>query len=82
MLLNIAISEETASGRGPDVVIIILMSQSGQIGRTRFGALSGNFTDLSCIGPLEGKTLADFVKAINDGKLFLRVSTTGFSIRT
>ena len=75
---DIAISQDTGTGRAPDVVIIRTASQSG-LGPGS-GALSGNFTGSELIGPLQGKTLADFVKAISDGKLFLRVSTTGFEL--
>ena len=76
---NIAISEKTASGRGPDVVTMYSDVQSGEMEGPSLD-FKGNFTASDLQGPLEGKTLADFVKAINDGKLFLRVSTTGFEL--
>jgi hypothetical protein len=42
--------------------------------------LSGNFTATDLMGPLEGKSIADFVKAINDGKIIIRVSTMPFPL--
>ena len=42
--------------------------------------LSGNFTESELIGPLEGKTLADFVNAINDEKIIIRVQTVPFPL--
>jgi CHRD domain-containing protein len=75
---DIAISQDTGTGRAPDVVIIRTASQSG-LGPSS-GALSGNFTDSELIGPLQGKTLADFVKAINDGKIIFRVQTVAFPL--
>src|SRR6187200_567864 len=51
---DIAISQETGTGRAPDVVIIKTASQSG-LGQGT--ALSGNFTESELIGPLQGKTL-------------------------
>lgn len=75
---DIAISQETGTGRAPDVVIIRTASQSG-LGQGS-GSLSGNFTGSELIGPLEGKTLADFVKAINDGKIIFRVQTVAFPL--
>jgi len=74
---DIAISQETGTGRAPDVVIIRTASQSG-LGQGT--ALSGNFTESELIGPLQGKTLADFVKAINDGKIIFRVQTVAFPL--
>jgi len=80
-ITNIAISEKTASGRGPDVVTIYSDVQSGIMkGPEGDSIAKGNFTASDLQGPLEGKTLADFVKAISDGKLFLRVSTTGYEL--
>jgi hypothetical protein len=32
------------------------------------------------IGPLEGKDIADFVKAINDGKIIFRIMTEAFPL--
>jgi hypothetical protein len=32
------------------------------------------------MGPLEGKSLGDFVKAIGDGKIIIRVSTSPFPL--
>ena len=75
---DITISQETGTGRAPDVVIIRTASQSG-LGQGS-GGLSGNFTESELIGPLEGKTLSDFVKAINDGKIIFRVQTVSFPL--
>jgi CHRD domain len=75
---DIAISQETGTGRAPDVVILRTASQAG-LGPGE-GSLSGNFTESELIGPLEGKTLADFVKAINDGKIIFRVQTVPFPL--
>ena len=75
---DISISQDTGTGRAPDVVIIRTASQSG-LGQGT-GALSGNFTESELIGPLQGKTLADFVKAINDGKIIFRVQTVAFPL--
>ena len=75
---DVAISQETGTGRAPDVVILRTASQSG-LGQGT-GGLSGNFTESELIGPLQGKTLADFVKAINDGKIIFRVQTVAFPL--
>ena len=75
---DISISQDTGTGRAPDVVIIRTASQSG-LGPGS-GALSGNFTDSELTGPLQGKNLADFVKAINDGKIIFRVQTVTFPL--
>ncbi|MDW0287787.1 MAG: CHRD domain-containing protein, partial [Nitrososphaeraceae archaeon] len=75
---DISISQDTGTGRAPDVVIIRTASQSG-LGPSS-GALSGNFTNSELTGPLQGKTLADFVKAINDGKIIFRVQTVTFPL--
>ena len=75
---DIAISQETGTGRAPDVVIIRTASQSG-LGQGS-GSLSGNFTESELIGPLEGKNLADFVNAINDEKIIIRVQTVPFPL--
>ena len=75
---DIAISQETGTGRAPDVVIIRTASQTG-LGPGS-GGLSGNFTGSELIGPLQGKTLADFVKAINDGNIIFRVQTVAFPL--
>ncbi|RPJ30897.1 MAG: CHRD domain-containing protein, partial [Nitrosopumilales archaeon] len=75
---DIAISQETGTGRAPDVVILRTASQSG-LGQGS-GSLSGNFTESELIGPLDGKNLADFVKAINDEKIIIRVQTVPFPL--
>jgi hypothetical protein len=78
-ITNIAISEKTESGRGPDVVTMYSDVQSGEMKGPDLD-FKGNFTAADLQGPLEGQTLGDFVEAIVDGKLFLRVSTTGFEL--
>ena len=78
-ITNIAISEKAASGRGPDVVTMYSDVQSGPMDGSNLD-FKGNFTASDLQGPLEGKSLADFVKEISDGKLFLRVSTTGYEL--
>jgi hypothetical protein len=40
----------------------------------------GNFTASDLIGPLDGSRLADFVKAITDGKIVIRVSSSAFPL--
>jgi hypothetical protein len=75
---GIVISQEMGSGRAPDVVTLKTASQSG-IGPGA-GSLSGNFTKSDLIGPLKDKDIADFVKAINDGKIIFRVSTMAFPL--
>src|SRR5678815_1791847 len=70
---GIVISQEMGSGRAPDVVSLKQASQSG-LG-PESGSASGNFTKSDLIGPLEGKDIADFVKAINDGKIIFRIMT-------
>ncbi|MGI0032855.1 MAG: CHRD domain-containing protein [Nitrososphaeraceae archaeon] len=79
-ITNIAISEKTASGRGPDVVTIYSDIQSGKMQPEGNSIAKGNFTASDLQGPLEGKTLVDFVKEISDGNLFLRVSTPDYEL--
>jgi len=43
--------------------------QSGLAQGSGNNTLSGNFTATDLIGPLEGKSIGDFVKAISDGKI-------------
>ena len=40
----------------------------------------GNITASDLIGPLDGSRLADFVKAITDGKIVIRVSSSAFPL--
>ena len=75
---GIVISQEMGSGRAPDVVTLKTASQSG-LGPGS-GELSGNFTASDLMGPLNGKSMADFVKAINDGKIIFRVNTVAFPL--
>jgi hypothetical protein len=71
---GVTISQEMGSGRAPDVVALKTASQSGL--KAGGGSLSGNFTKSDLIGPLKDKDISDFVKAINDGKIIFRISTT------
>ena len=75
---GIVISQEMGSGRAPDVVSLKQASLSG-LG-PESGSVSGNFTKSDLIGPLEGKDIADFVKAINDGKIIFRIMTETFPL--
>ena len=75
---GVTISQETGSGRAPDVVALKTASQSGL--KAGGGSLSGAFTKSDLIGPLKDKDISDFVKAINDGKIIFRVSTTAFPL--
>ncbi|HXV88690.1 MAG TPA: CHRD domain-containing protein [Nitrososphaeraceae archaeon] len=75
---GIAISQEMGSGRTPDVVTLATASQSG-IGPGS-GSLTGNFTASDLMGPLKDKSMADFVKTINEGKIIFRVNTMAFPL--
>ena len=75
---GVTISQEMGSDRAPDVVALKTASQSGL--KAGGGSLSGNFTKSDLIGPLKDKDISDFVKAINDGKIIFRVSTTAFPL--
>jgi CHRD domain len=75
-ITGVAISQETGTGRAPDVVTIRTASQSGiEPSSGEREIAKGNFTASDLMGPLQGKSLADFVKAIDDGKIIIRVST-------
>jgi hypothetical protein len=71
---GVVISQEMGSGRAPDVVSLKQASTSGL--KSGSGSASGTFTKSDLIGPLQGKDIADFVKAINDGKIIFRIMTT------
>ena len=79
-ITNVAISQEMGSGRAPDVVTLRSATQSGLAQASGNDELSGNFTATDLMGPLEGKSLGDFVKAIGDGKIIIRVSTSPFPL--
>lgn len=75
-ITGITISQETGTGRAPDVVTIRTASQSGiEPSSGEREIAKGNFTASDLMGPLQGKSLADFVKAIDEGKIIIRVST-------
>ena len=74
---GVVISQWTG-GRGPDVVSLMEASSSGLKSGT--GSGSGTFTKSDLIGPLQGKDLSDFVKAINDGKIVFRIMTTTYPL--
>jgi len=50
--------------------------QSGLAQGSGNNTLSGNFTASDLQGPLEGKSIGDFVKTIDDGKIVISVSTS------
>jgi len=75
---GVVISQEMGSGRAPDVVSLKQASQSGLASGS--GSANGTFTKDDLIGPLKDKDIADFVKAINDGKIIFRVMTTSFPL--
>jgi len=78
---SIAISQETGTGRFPDVVNLRTSTQEGIMQGPINGTIAkGNFTASDFIGPLDGSRLADFVKAIADGKIVIRVSTSAFPL--
>lgn len=78
---SIAISLEQGSGRFPDVVNLRTSTQEGIMQGPINGTIAkGNFTASDFIGPLDGSRLADFVKAIADGKIVIRVSTSAFPL--
>ena len=79
-ITNVAISQDTGSGRAPDVVTLRAAPQSGMAQASGSNELSGNFTATDLMGPLEGKSIGDFVKAIGDGKIIIRVSTCPFPL--
>jgi hypothetical protein len=70
---GVVISQEMGSGRAPDVVSLAQASTSGL--KSGSGSATGTFTKSDLIGPLQGKDIADFVKAINDGKIIFRIMT-------
>ena len=77
----VAISQDTGTGRIPDVVIIRTPSAQGIMKGPISGTVAkGNFTASDLIGPLDGSRLADFVKAITDGKIVIRVSSSAFPL--
>jgi hypothetical protein len=77
---SIFISEETGTGRAPDVVTLRSVTSQGLMNATNGTAIKGNFTAKDLNGPLAGKGLADFIKAITDGKILIRVESTAFPL--
>ncbi|HEY6950730.1 MAG TPA: CHRD domain-containing protein [Nitrososphaeraceae archaeon] len=75
---GVVISQEMGSGRAPDVVSLKQASTSGL--KSGSGSATGTFTKSDLIGPLQGKVIADFVKAINDGKIVFRIMTTTYPL--
>jgi len=75
---GVVISQEMGSGRAPDVVSLAQASTSGL--KSGSGSASGTFTKSDLIGPLQGKDLSDFVKAINDGKIIFRIMTIPYPL--
>ena len=80
-ITTIAISQDTGTGRFPDVVTLRTSTQEGIMkGPISGTVVKGNFTASDLIGPLDGSRLADFVKAITDGKIVIRVSSSAFPL--
>jgi len=78
---NVAISQETTAGRLSDVVIIHTSSGQGIMQGAQNGTIAtGNFTASEFSGALEGKRMADFVKAIGDGKIVVRVASSAYPL--
>ena len=75
---GVVISQEMGSGRAPDVVSLAQASTSGLVSGS--GSASGTFAKSDLIGPLQGKDLSDFVKAINDGKIIFRIMTITYPL--
>ncbi len=75
---GVVLSQVMGSGRTPDVVTLKTASQSGLGPGDK--NLSGNFTVSDLMGPLNGKGMADFEKAIIDGKIIFRVNTMAFPL--
>ena len=75
---GVVISQEMGSGRAPDVVSLKQASTSGL--KSGGGSASGTFNKSDLIGPLQGKGIVDFVKAINDGKIVFRIMTTTYPL--
>src|SRR6476619_6895308 len=75
---GVVISQEMGSGRAPDVVSLKQASTRGL--KSGGGSARGTFTKSDLIGPLQGKGIVDFVKAINDGKIVFRIMTTTYPL--
>ena len=77
----VAISQDTGTGRFPDVVTLRSSTQEGIMqGPVNGTVVKGNFTASDLIGPLDGSRLADFVKAITDGKIVIRISSSAYPL--
>jgi CHRD domain len=77
----VAISQDTGTGRAPDVVILRTPSAQGIMqGPVNGTVVKGNLTASDFIGPLDGSRLADFVKAITDGKIIIRISSSAYPL--
>ena len=71
---GVVISQMMGSDRAPDVVSLKQASTSG-LWTKGSGSASGTFTKSDLIGPLQGKDIKDFVKAISEGNIVFRVMT-------
>ena len=62
------------AGANGDVIVDLLTDKKEN--PTRLGmAIRGNITDSSLTGPMQGKTLADLISAINNGDTYVNVHT-------
>ena len=78
---SIAISMDTGTGRAPDVVTLRSATSEGLMQVPANGtSVKGNFTASDLHGPLDGKRLADFVKAITDGKIGIRIESSAYPL--
>jgi hypothetical protein len=63
-------------GANGDVIVDLLTGMKKN--PTKLGmAIRGNITDSSLTGPMQGKTIADLVNAINNGDAYVNVHTQG-----
>ena len=62
------------TGANGEVIVDLLTGKKEN--PTRLGmAIRGNITDSSLVGPMQGKTLADLISAINNGDTYVNVHT-------
>ena len=78
---SIALAHSTG-GRSTDIISFHSSSRDGLITAPINGTVaSGNFTSADFTGnPLSGGTMADLVKRIADGEIFVRIGTSAFPV--
>ena len=78
---SIALAHSTG-GRSTDIISFHSSSRDGLITAPINGTVaSGNFTSADFTGnPLRGGTMADLVKRIADGEIFVRIGTSAFPV--